>query len=72
MNIKTAGALAAVVLALGGTSADSAERELREFAGKWNRGHFDKGELDDSMASIQHVADNNRMPSGNRGALIGV
>lgn len=49
---------------------NSAERELREFARKWSRGHFDKGELDDSIASIQHVVDNNHMPPGNRDALI--
>lgn len=48
----------------------SAEHELRDFARKWGRGRFDKGELDDAIGSIQHVVDNNHMPPGNRDALI--
>jgi len=48
---------------------DRAEKELREFAGKWNRGRFDKGELDDAISGIQHVVDNNRMPPREREAL---
>lgn len=114
MKIRTAGALAAAVLAIGATLAqaqygrrdsdygarwvngligrvhgdlnraygswrfsggdrdrlNSAERELRDFARKWNRGRFDKGELDHAIAGIQHVVDNNHMPPGNRDALI--
>lgn len=49
---------------------NSAEHQLRDFAVKWNRGRFDKGELDEAIGSIQHVVDNNRMPRGNRDALI--
>lgn len=48
---------------------DHAEHELRDFTGKWNRGRFDKGELDDAIGAIQHVVDNNRMPPRARGAL---
>ena len=46
-----------------------AEKELRDFSKKWYRGKFDKGELDDSIASIQHVVDNNHMPPRDRTAL---
>jgi hypothetical protein len=46
-----------------------AEQELREFANKWDRGRFDKGELDDAIGSIQHVVDHNRMPPQDREAL---
>jgi hypothetical protein len=46
-----------------------AEKELRDFAKKWYRGRFDKGELDDSISSIQHVVDNNHMPPRDRTAL---
>lgn len=46
-----------------------AEQELREFAGKWNHGRFDKGELDDAIGSIRHVVDHNRMPPESREAL---
>lgn len=46
-----------------------AEKELREFAQKWSNHHFDKGELDDAIGSIQHVLDNNRLPPDNRNAI---
>lgn len=46
-----------------------AEQELREFAGKWNNGRFDKGELDDAISGIRHVVDHNRMPPESREAL---
>ncbi len=48
---------------------NNAEKQLRDFAKKWHRGRFDKGELDDSIGSIQHVLDNNHMPPGVRQAL---
>ncbi len=48
---------------------DHAEHELREFANKWNRGRFDKGELDDAISAIHHVADHNRMGEGRRDEL---
>jgi hypothetical protein len=47
-----------------------AEKELRDFAIKWNRGRFDKGELDEAIESIQHVVDSNRMPERDRDALL--
>src|SRR6476619_6542946 len=48
---------------------DHAEHNLRDFANKWYRGRFDKGELDEAISSIQHVVDNNRMPDRDRRAL---
>jgi uncharacterized protein YfaT (DUF1175 family) len=48
---------------------DHAEHELRDFAKQWYRGRFDKGELDEAIASIQHVVDNNHMPPRHRDAL---
>jgi len=48
---------------------DNAERQLHEFAQKWHRGRFDKGELDDAIGSIQHVVDNNHMSGRERDAL---
>src|SRR5579884_3021532 len=46
-----------------------AEHELGEFAEKWERGRFDKDELDDAIGSIQHVVDNNHMSGPERDAL---
>jgi len=46
-----------------------AEKELREFAQKWDRGKFDKGQLDDAISAIQHALDNNRMPPNARDAI---
>ena len=48
---------------------DHAGHELRDFASKWNRGRFDKGELDDAIGSIQHVVDNNHLSGRERDAL---
>ena len=48
---------------------DHAEHELRDFAKKWYRGRFDKGELDEAIASIQHVVDNNHLSGRERDAL---
>ena len=48
---------------------DSAEKQLRDFARKWYKGRFDKGELDDAIAAIQHVLDNNHMPPRDRATL---
>jgi hypothetical protein len=45
------------------------EKELRDFATKWEAGKFDKGQLDGAIDSVQHVLDNNRMPVGDRDAL---
>lgn len=46
-----------------------AEHQLRNFAHDWERGKFDKGDLDQSIASIQHVLDNNRLNGRERDAL---
>jgi hypothetical protein len=46
-----------------------AEKELREFAQTWEKGKFDVGRLDDSIGSIQHVLDNNKLPESDRAAL---
>jgi hypothetical protein len=46
-----------------------AEKELREFAQKWDRGKFDKGQLDGVISAIQHALDNNKMPPETRDAI---
>ena len=46
-----------------------AEHQLRDFARHWREGRFDKGALDDSIAAIQHVLDNNHLRGGERDAL---
>jgi hypothetical protein len=46
-----------------------AEKQLREFSQKWSHAKFDKGELNDAIDSIQHVLDNNQMPTSSRDAL---
>jgi len=48
---------------------DNAEKQLRDFAKKWEHGRFDKGELDDAISSIQHVLDNNHMERRDREPL---
>ncbi|MBV8818188.1 MAG: hypothetical protein JO022_07505 [Acidobacteriaceae bacterium] len=48
---------------------NKAEKELRDFASKWDRGKFDKGELDDAISAVQHVLDNNHLPEMDRNAL---
>jgi hypothetical protein len=48
---------------------DHAEHDLRDFARKWYRGRFDKGEIDEAINSVQHVVDRNQMPSRDREAL---
>lgn len=50
---------------------DHAEHELRDFEKKWDKGHFDKGELDDAISAVQHVLDNNHMPPQSRDAIDG-
>jgi hypothetical protein len=46
-----------------------AERQLRNFSHDWDHGKFDKGDLDQSIASIQHVLDNNHLNGPERDAL---
>ena len=46
-----------------------ADHELREFATHWQRGKFDKGNLDDAIGAVQHVLDNNRLSGRERDAL---
>ena len=48
---------------------NKAEKELREFSQKWQGGKFDKGQLDDSIASIQHVLDDNKVSHDERNAI---
>src|ERR1700722_8179148 len=48
---------------------NKAEKELREFAQTWDKGKFEVGRLDDSIGSIQHVLDNNKLPEADRTAL---
>ncbi len=48
---------------------NKAEKQLREFASDWRHGKFDKGDLDDSISSVQHVLDNNHLRGPERDAL---
>lgn len=48
---------------------NKAEKKLRDFAGDWRHGKFDKGDLDESIASIQHVLDSNHLSGPERDAL---
>ncbi len=45
------------------------EKELREFAAKWDRGKFDKGQLNGAIDAIQNVLDKNRMHAGDPRAI---
>ena len=46
-----------------------AEHQLRDFAKKWYRGKFDKGELDEAIGAVQHVLDNNHLSGRERDTL---
>ena len=46
-----------------------AEKDLREFAQKWDNGKFDKGQLDGAIDKVQNVLDNNKMPADQRDVL---
>jgi hypothetical protein len=48
---------------------DHAEHDLRDFANKWARGRFDKGELDEAISGVHHVVDHNQMPPREREVL---
>jgi hypothetical protein len=48
---------------------NDAEKKLRDFSSKWDRGSFNKGELDDAIGRLQHVLDNNHLPRAGRDAL---
>ena len=48
---------------------NDAEKKLREFAQKWEDHHFDKGDLDDAIGSIQHVLNDNRLEGRDRTAI---
>jgi len=48
---------------------NNAEKQLRDFTAKWDKGKFDKDELDDAISALQHVLDNNRLPDRERTAL---
>lgn len=47
-----------------------ANEEIREFQEKWNRGRFDRGELNDVIGSLQHVVNSNRLRPRDRDMLI--
>jgi hypothetical protein len=46
-----------------------AEHQLRDFTRDWDHAKFDKGDLDQSIAAIQHVLDNNHLTGPERDAL---
>jgi hypothetical protein len=48
---------------------NKAEKRLRAFVAEWRHEKFDKGELDDSISTIQHVLDNNHLAGAERDAL---
>jgi hypothetical protein len=48
---------------------NKAEKQLREFAKKWEGGKFDKDELNDAIGSIQKVLDDNKLEREDREAL---
>ena len=43
--------------------------ELGEFQGKWANGRYDKHELDDTIAALQRVVNDNRLEYRDRNAL---
>lgn len=47
---------------------DNAIRHLSEFDNRYDRGHFDKGKLDDAIGDVQNVVDHN--PLNERGRRI--
>jgi hypothetical protein len=49
---------------------EHANEEIGEFQRKWERGHFDKGELDDVIGSLQKVVDKNRLEPRDRDLLV--
>jgi hypothetical protein len=46
-----------------------ARQEIAEFQNKWNRGFFDRHELDDVIGSLQHVVNSNRLRYQDRDIL---
>lgn len=48
---------------------NGAEKRLRDFSRDWRHGKFDKDDLDNAIASIQHVLDNNHLSGPERDAL---
>jgi len=48
---------------------NNAEKRLRGFSRDWRNAKFDKGALDESIASVQHVLDNNHLSGPERDAL---
>ena len=48
---------------------NKAEAKLRSFGKDWEHGKFDKGDLDDSMGTIQKVLNENHLSGAQRGSL---
>jgi hypothetical protein len=46
-----------------------AERQLRDFAKHWERGKFDKRNLDGAIGAVQHVLNDNHLAGRERDAL---
>ncbi len=49
---------------------DHAMRHLSEFEARYERGHFDRGRLDDAIGDVQHVIDHNPLDSNARRILV--
>ena len=52
-----------------GQDPENQVHQLREFAEKWDHGKFDKGQLNDSIGSVQKVLNSNKLPADDRSAL---
>ena len=48
---------------------DSARREVWQFQARWNQGRFDKGQLDDAIASVRRVVDSDSIDYRDRRVL---
>ena len=49
---------------------NKAREEIGEFQSKWERGRYDRHELDDVIGSVQHVVDHNRLQPRDRDYLL--
>ena len=50
---------------------DKVREEIGEFQRKWERGRYDRGELNDVIKSLEKVVDRNRLQPRDRDRLLG-
>lgn len=48
---------------------DEARRELFDFESRFDRGRYDRHQLDEAISKVQHVVDRNSLDPRDRGAL---